>query len=299
MQMGRRYGNVTKKICLRASKEMAALRRMQTQINNFLWTSEISAFHALTDFESRFPDKSLLIERELAHLPTNAFYKNNQGRIKYGGSIGKTCTHIAEGMPFLYRSVLTYFASAFESYLDAKVRPRLEKPNDRVRWGPYLRTLDIAELRESEYSLSVETLINADICRKMRNRVVHPPFNLPKDKTDRQITKIKDEIATLLFQGSWKVENIKSIVNSTVGQFFGDITSHITQSPTQPPELFYALFNFTGLDKLACEIEEALLPEDTSTEFWIWRKDTHVRRLSLKFEPPAGTSHYQTEEYDE
>lgn len=292
---GRRDGTVSTRICLRASKEMVDLRRMQTDINTFLWTSEIHHYYALADLSAKFPDGTGQIEDACPGLPTNAFYRNNQGRSKYKATIARAHQDATKGRAFLYRAVLTYFASAFESYLEAKVRPLLEKKRKNQRWGPYLGSLDIPELRNSQYPPEVETLLAADICRQIRNRVVHPPFDLPHDLRDPLVNNIREKLMTALSQHHWPVANAKGTVNSVVGQFFGDIRSHAIQAPAQSVELFYALFNFTALDRLACELDEALLPEEASSEFWIWRREDYVRRKALRLDPPPDGSIRQVE----
>ncbi len=57
-----------------------------------------------------------------------------------------------------------------------------------------------------------------------------------------------------------------------------------SRAPEMPIELFYALFNFTCLDTLAFQIEEALIDSGQILDCYAWRKESAVRRTDLIIE---------------
>ena len=276
--MGKREGTMDKKK-FKVSPEMVDLRITQQQLNRYLWTAEISQLYTVESLDSRYPEGTELIEDTLNYLKATAFYKNNQGHLKYRGTVKETTTQITENMPYLYRSVLTYFASAFENYLVQRIRPLLKKKPRG--WGPYYKSLDLPELWENNYPVPIDTIISADFCRLIRNSLVHPPFELPKDKKSKMVIEAKKRFTSELKDTGWWEEGTEVVVNSAVGQLIGGVTNHVKQSPEQPPELFFALFNFTTLDKLAFQIEEALMDSEATEEFWVHRKSGAVRRKEL------------------
>src|SRR2546422_2795513 len=103
---------------------MVQLRATQTLLNQFLWTTELSYGYMLANSSTAFPDLTQSAVEVLGHVTTAAWYPNNQGRIKFGDTIGKVLEQINANTVHVYRAVLVYFASAFENYLKQRVGSR-------------------------------------------------------------------------------------------------------------------------------------------------------------------------------
>lgn len=286
--MGRREGTVDARVCVAVSSEMGDLRRTQTALNRFLWPTELSYNYVLAELPKAFRDTEQPAADALSNLRSTAWYKNNQGRIKYAGTIGQTVTQVRENTPYIYRTVLVYFASAFEDYLDrrlARVRPKARGGG----WGPYSQSLALPALMDAPAPLQLKDVIAADVCRWLRNRVIHPPFELPSSTSDENLTEFRSYILADIQKTSWWDSLTADVVKNSVGQLIGQAANHKKQAEKTgwdvPIELFYSLFNFTCLDTMAFQIEEALIPKNTRLDGYAWRTKEDVRRTDLIIEP--------------
>lgn len=122
------------KVLVRASEEMAGLRQLQTELNHYLWATEISLAYYADTVGNSDVDKDTPVIEFLNHLSVDAFVKNNQGVPKYNLSVGHSIEQAKLSMPYLYRTVITYFSTALEQYLEKRVRP-LRSGKNRVNGG--------------------------------------------------------------------------------------------------------------------------------------------------------------------
>ena len=281
--MARSDGTVIPRVRVAVSSTMGALRRTQTALNKFLWSTELSLNYVLDHFPKVFPDSDQLASEALAHLDSTAWFRNNQGRLKYSGSIGDTIEQVKANPPYLYRSVLTYFTSAFEEYLEERVAGLIQKPSGQG-WGPYFQSLSHPKLTSTATPILLHDVISADLCRKIRNCVVHPPFELPTSPTDSYIVNFVTSTISKIKATPWWDGSTESIVRDTVNQFMGQVVEQKCRAPEMPIELFYALFNFTCLDTLAFQIEETLIDSGQILDGYAWRKESAVRRTDLIIE---------------
>ncbi len=281
--MARSDGTVTPRVRVAVSSAMGDLRRTQTALNQFLWSTELSLHYVLDHFPKVFPDSEQLSSEALAHLDSTAWFRNNQGRLKYSGSIGDTIDQVKANTPYLYRSVLTYFASAFEEYLEERVGELNQKPSGQG-WGPYFQSLSHPKLTSATTPILLQDVISADMCRKIRNRVVHQPFKLPTSPTDSYIVNFVTSTISNIKATPWWDGSTEGIVRNSVSQFMAQVVEQKSSAPEMPIELFYALFNFTCLDTLAFQIEEALIDSGHILDGYAWRKESAVRRTDLIIE---------------
>jgi hypothetical protein len=274
------------KVTIAFSKEMENLRIVQTELNHFLWTSEISYGYILSELPKHFPDKTTLAVDALGHVTTEAWYPTNQGRIKFGDSTGRVLEQVSANTALIYRAVLVFFYSAFEHYLEERIRP-LKPHSKNKQWGPFYESLALDCLFQSKTPLLLHSVLCADLCRVIRNRMVHPPFDVPAKISHPEIQKwkvgAKHRLTCLGWDGA-KDEIIEKALFQVVGKASHAVREAAKGGKTLPIELFYTLFTFTNLDTVAFEIEEALIPTAIKPEGRGARKKEYVRRTDLIIE---------------
>jgi hypothetical protein len=282
---GRRGSTSVKMV---VSPEMAAFREDQTRLNAFLWTTEISYGHILARTDADFPDRNAPARKSLKHATSNAWFPNNQGEFKFLRTTGEFLKQTEENTTRLYRLVLLSYYSGFEDYLNCRVGGHREGG----RWGPFLISLSSPRLRSAPAAtapLPLHSVLCADFVRLVRNRMVHEPNLLLPVRVDDPV--VKDWAKDLLEKGEdrfrkgkgWPVKkaNIDRAIKSVVGHVAESLERASHGRKKHPPELFYLLFSFTELDRLACQIEEALLFKNEPAGSSVWRPMNKVRRPDL------------------
>jgi hypothetical protein len=280
---GRRSGQETPRLGMMVSSAMRALRDAQTKLNHFLWSSEICYGHLLSQVDAYFSDSEQPIWLTLGQVQSSAWFPNSQGRLKYRETTGRFLEHTQANTTALYRHVLVAYYAHFEDYLTERVID-LRVGN---RWGPFIKSLSAPALREAQTPIPARTVLCADICRLIRNLVTHEPKSLlPMDVGDGIIGEWRTNLKAQASRVSWTVT--ERDLNWAFHQVVGQVANHLRQGRADgkdlPPELFYLLFTFTNLDQLACQIEEATLPENVRLETWISRAADRIRRPDLVVE---------------
>jgi hypothetical protein len=253
--------------------EFQRLRESQAYLNYFLWTSEVAYGYTLESAARQFPDATILASEAFANVTTAAWYPTNQGSHKYRDTVGSFLDHVRQNTVHVYRAVILFFASAFESYLTERVavleRVAMLKLSRRNHsWGPYVKSLAIPELHSAHCPIQLRTVLCADICRQIRNCMVHPPFKIPTTLSDPEVNNWRVYLFREAKSAKWPEAHTDAKLNSALDWAFsrviGEAERQVAQAKTAkkdlPVELFYTLFNFTNLDNLGFQIEEALIP---------------------------------------
>ena len=165
--MNQREDLIDTRVVVAVSPQMNRLRDTQTVLNQFLWSTEISYGYILSKSETEFPDKDQLTFDVLGHIATEAWFPNDQGRIKFTEPMGTLLELIKDNTVHVYRAVIVYFFSAFEDYLGE----RNGLPKNTTHRGSYISSLSIPSLTEAPTSINVKTVVCADICKLIRNRL--------------------------------------------------------------------------------------------------------------------------------
>src|ERR1700731_2382145 len=104
------------------SKENEELRTIQTYLNHFLWSSEIAYGYTLDVVGRTFLNQEIPANEAFAHLTSEAWDPTNQGRLKFVDTVGAFLDHVRSNTNHVYRAVIIFFASAFENYLDTRLK---------------------------------------------------------------------------------------------------------------------------------------------------------------------------------
>jgi|ERR1041385_4817705 hypothetical protein len=279
--MGRRQNTLDQRVLVAVAPAMSDLRATQQLLNRFLWSSELSYGYMLANAPKVFPDAQQSASEALGHIVSGAWYPNNQGRIKLPTTIGKVLQQVADNTIHIYRAVLVYFGSAFEDYLDKRIGSKRETSS----WGPYVKSLSLPELANANFPVSLKTLVRADICRNIRNRIVHPPFTIPTSFREQMVTDWQTKIIKQIKGTRWFNSECEKTVKEAFGQVIAQAVNLVkgeeNAGKNTPIEYFYSLFNFTNLDTLAFEIEEALIGEGEILDGRVARKGSYVNRRDL------------------
>jgi hypothetical protein len=183
----------------------------------------------------------------------------------------------------LYRATLLSFFSIFEAYLEEQLQ--FLKKHRGGSWGPFVRSLSDASLTKAEYPVQLRTVLCADTCREIRNRIVHKGFWVPSSPDDETVFKWKQELQKRACQAGWPKEEAEAEIQVATDMVIGNAAKYVEDAKelgkTLPVELFYMLFTFTNLDSLAFEIEEARQPLGYRSKSKIRRRGDAIRRKDL------------------
>jgi hypothetical protein len=288
-KIGRRTGDEAPKVKVVATPEMVELRKAQTRLNHFLWTTEICYGHVLARASSDFADPEMPVNLAFGHVRTAAWFPNNQGREKFTETTGRFLDQTRKNTADLYRHVLVGYYAYCEEYLEQRAL-QLRVGN---AWGPFVRSLSGPALRTAPTPLLLHTVLCADLCRLVRNLIVHEPYEPLPVAVDERVKKWQTKLLKDAMSSGWPASERDS--HEAVQQVIGQVKNHLKGARDEgkelPPELFYLLFTFTNLDQLACQIEEALLARGEPLTTWVKRSLAKVRRhdLVIPDTPATGT----------
>jgi hypothetical protein len=260
--------------------QMRELRTAQTRLNHFLWTTEICYGYVLAQADKHFADLERPIASTMAGVRSHIWFPTSQGRNRFDETTGRFLAQAQESTTELYRLVLVGYYARFEEYLEDRVK-NLRRGGT---WGPFVRSLASPALRAARVPIEPKTVLCADICRLVRNEVVHKPGSaLPISLDDGRVQDWRAKLLTEATQNNWPIsgQDIHEATFQVVGQVANHLKDAADAGKQLPPELFYLLFTFTNLDQLACQIEEALLPPNASLSTWVTRPAERVRRPDL------------------
>lgn len=273
------------------SEEMYKLRELQRTLNRFLWSTELAYGIVAAQLEG-IGVPSELTSDMFKHIRSQAWYPNNQGKLKYAQEAGQFLADVNSNMVHVFRATVIYMSSALEAYLDERVTPvlanqQLRAANAKGNWGPFMEKLAALQTVGDGPAIEHKCLANADIARLIRNCLVHPPFKVPQTRGDDSWQALYRR-----FEASLKAFNAKSDAGGTetspsdmfeswVGLALQQAKAARRKGNTVPVELFYTLYSLTSFDTLAFQIEERLLPAGCTGKFVVSRKKSGVRRLDL------------------
>lgn len=120
----RRVDQNNKRVTVAVSPEMAKLRDLQTGLNYFLYSTELSYGLVLTGSDSRLMNKKMPVSDALADVYSSAWYPSNQGRKKYTPEISSFLDQLGRNPRYVSRAVIVQWYSHFEEYLKTRVGPR-------------------------------------------------------------------------------------------------------------------------------------------------------------------------------
>jgi hypothetical protein len=264
----------SRRIKVSVSPARIKFREAQGRINRTLWSTEICYGHVLATTEANPAiSRRARVWEVFGHAPTQAWYPNRQGELKYKTTVRRFLSDVRENMVSIHRPLMLQFYAEFETYLRDRV------PDARQS---LIRSFATERFTRGPYRLCLESVIDAEIIRLARNAIAHND-QLPEDDQSTIVTEWLDSLKN---EGrALRVWNASiDDVRKGLEKLTSDISRQVDLSPRRggrlSHEFFFALFSFTILDQLASEIEEALM-EKPDPDNWIWRSATGVRRRDL------------------
>jgi hypothetical protein len=285
---GRRFGNVANRVIVAVSDALVQQRKTQYHLNTFVWSTELCYGIFLNSYQADELNFSKPVVELFQDVPLEAWYLNNQGYIKFPLTLERQIQQVKSNMVNICDAIIVYFYSAFELYLDSRVEHL--RPSLLRSWGPLVQSLSHEELLQGVEALQFETVVKADICRLIRNLIVHESgIDLPLNLRDPKIEEWKVSLCKKAIQAKWgnihDEKTIKKKINDSFGQVIGQAANEIKQARDSGKELpiqfFYMLFTFTNFDNLAFEIEEALIEKNRLPNGRIQKREELVRRKDL------------------
>lgn len=278
-------GRTPGRVKVRVSAAMCRLRASQNALNGFWTGSDIAAGFLLADLRARPLPPQTRVRDVLGHIPTEAWHPNRQGRLKAEYTVETLIGTVAATGAHVYRATLVSFHSAFEQYLDERVLALRKGP----RWGPLVTALSHPALLRAEVPLRLETILCADLCRVVRNQIVHDAFSAPTSRDSGKVQGWPAMARGAAVQAGWPEAAVVRAVDQALARVIDRASAGVAEAAatgkTLPIELFYMLFTFANLDALACEIEEALLPAGAPGDGIVTRPAGTPRRADLCLDP--------------
>jgi hypothetical protein len=249
------------------SEALLELRKTLSLLNRLVWTTELSYGFVLSNPSGIFSDQSQKTIDVLGHVvDTQVWYPNRHGKIRFGENIGIYLNHVRRNTSFVYRSAIVFFLAAFEEYLLKRISADIRVKTRGSGWGPYLVSLSHEKLTSGDRPIHVQTLLCADFCREIRNHIAHRPLQKLPASVDQ--SKIEGWLDQLKAKNEQTLADhiTNDAIKSAKDFFFGEANRCVKSARAEgrylPTELFYMLFTFANLDKLAIEIENALPVSD-------------------------------------
>jgi hypothetical protein len=295
LRIARRDGRVIERAWMAVSPEMAMLRKLQRELNYFLYSTELSYGLALTGNDSRLANGDASVSQALADVYASAWYPSNQGEIKYKVDTSTFLEQLARNARYVSRAVVVQWCSYFEEYLEKRVRRYI---HPKQKWGPLTKSLSCDQLRRAGIPIRISTVLRADFCREIRHLIVHGSPHLPDSYDNPEVVRWRDKRVTDLEEGPWIdrasrtdetcSEPVMDALHYVLGQAINHMKATKQEGRRENLEHFYTLFSLTNLDSLAVEIEEALVPHGELPEGRISRKAEAIRRKDLIVQHTAG-----------
>ena len=284
---GRRTGEEAPRVKVVATQALVDLRKAQTRLNHFLWTTEICYGHVLARASVEFSDLQQPVEISFGHVRSAAWFPNSQGRQKFRETTGHFLAQTQQNTMQLYRLVLLGFYTLFEEFLEEST---LELKVGKS-WGPFVQSLSSPALVSAPAPLPLHSVLCADLCRLVRNLIVHEPSApLPVSLDDDRVVRWGARLLSEARANRWPAG--QDDVQKALQQVIGQVANHLKQTSEEgkeiPPELFHLLFAFTNLDQLACQMDEALLPAHARLATFISRPAEKIRRQDLIIQAEGG-----------
>ncbi len=263
------------------------LRDAQRQLNWLLWSSELAYGVVLTTDDRRLTKHDDRVSVALASVEALAWYPNYKGGPHYDASVRSFREQLVRNTWVLYPPLLVAWFSHFEAYLEERVRP---VRGADTPWGPLTRSLAIPDLQKAPVRVRARTVVLADLVREMRNEAVHSGLTTVEGTDHSRIVKWKKQ-TTLLLRDHWRSRKPEELVDAALDFFIGLAhRQRIDSARSLPLDYFYLLYALSNLDKLAFEIEEAMIPNGCIPPGRMRRWRVDVRRQDLIIEPSEQTT---------
>jgi hypothetical protein len=265
-------------VVVAVSPSRERLRNAQRQLNWLLWSSELAYGVVLTTADARLVNQEERVSVALASVESLAWFPNYKGGPHYDASVRSFREQLARNSSILYPQLLVAWFSHFETYLEERVRPIR---GGHASWGPLTRTLAMKELQTGLAQVRPRTVALADLVRELRNEAVHSGLTTVETADHARIVKWKEQTESIL-RDNWRSRTPGKLVDTALDFFIGLAQrQRLASARSLPLDHFYFLYVLSNLDKLAFEIEEALIPNGFIPPGRIRRWRNEVRRSDL------------------
>lgn len=178
------------RVKVNVSADMNRLRQSQIELNGFYSSVLLSLDIAKHDIAMRELSPYYNVWDAYGTLRSNLRRPNRNGQTKANYSISDFSCNIERSLVHVCRATMISFYSVFEEFLEC----RIESPRFGRRWGPLYKSLSYESLSEATTPILLGDLLCADLCREIRNRVVHDAFS-EKLSTDPKDFERWEELA--------------------------------------------------------------------------------------------------------
>lgn len=289
-------------VYIAVSEEYRRLREIQTFINRLVWSTELCYSYFIDVFKENKNLQKESIAEVFAELPMQAWFKNKNGTGKYNISLEEHNSIVEANQRFVFRSAIILYNSYFEEYLKSRIKSDARKSKDGEEEMSFLLFLNLTnrDIRESNLKFNLKNVIMADICRVIRNTIVHQPaetflsinevrMEIKKKITDKLMKKPRGYVRCLHeeYTESEKKEARDQAINEVIDNAIQEVNFAAERKVILPYEFFFMLFTFTNYNRIAAEIEQVLFEDGTEKNSFnrVSRHSVHKYMMKMIAEP--------------
>jgi hypothetical protein len=255
------------------SVQLAAFTRRQTELNRFLWTTELAYGIVKQDKLLREAPQDAPAWEVLRHVRSEAWTPTAKSRRagapagKYSGSVGAMRRQIESNMSTVLWSVLALFIAEFETYVEHRFAGWFaEKAGERN--GPLTIPAPAALLASLQpyfaksaakapvAPIDVGIVLRADLMKKVRNLYVHKGLDgIPRDAADPEIAAWVTQVTK--GRSPYSAEQANEIVTQVIGGAIEANKSSGRPRARLGEEFFYALFTLTNIREFVVALDRS------------------------------------------
>ncbi len=282
-------------VYVKITPEYRNFRNAQTLLNRFVWSTELCYSYFLDVFEADKNSLNISTADLFAHLPIQAWYKNDSGTGKYSLKLREHNDIIQANQTNICRSAIIINNSHFEDYLSSRL-----KKDFLLSCNLNFNTKQIGD--DKARITLLKKILKADLCRLIRNDLVHRLGNnfidIKRYKDQKKesffgiLQKCKKD--SFLFK-NYSPREIDIEFSQAIHEVIDTATKEIniakqSRNVDLPYEYFFMLYTFTNYDEIAFEIEQALYHDHKpKTEYNRVDKQKIKKELEVMIAEPSVT----------
>ena len=256
------------------SAALKELGKRQSELNNFLWTTEL-LYSIVRDeryFENLPPDQ--LARDALAHIRSEAWVATAKSRKagapsgKFHGTIAEVREQIDTNVKLAYCSVAVMFIAEFEIFVKHRFAGWFEEASLKHikdgKKGPFMVPPPIQLLKRLRAyftkppmgSIAIDVVLKADLMKTIRNLYAHKSQRgTPRGAGERDvigwIAKVRED------DPKTSEADAKAIVNEVIGKAVASNRKAVREGKNLGEEFFYAIFTFTNIRNFAVALDQS------------------------------------------
>lgn len=258
---------------LSARSPLEVFTQRQTELNRFLWTTElvyglVKQDKLLENLPQDEPAWEVLSHvRSEAWFPTAKSRRQGAPTGKYGGTVAQMRRQVDKNIVVVLWSVAAMFIAEFETYVEARFAGWFAQESAR-RKGPFtipapallLKSLRTRFGPERGGPIAAEAVLKADLMKKIRNLYVHKGLRgIPRRLDDPELASWVAQVSKDALP--YTAKQAEDVVEQVIGKAVDQSKAAGQAQKRLGEEFFYALFTLTNIRKFVVALDAAFPPD--------------------------------------